>query len=353
MAGSGTPLDPWVVTTVNDVPGTKLRLTQRVSYVNGAEFVKMLLSVQQVQGTQPEKVSLFHAADLESMGGSTCGYFNHMCGAVGGYYFTPSDVKVYQLFVPHEVTLPADVSHQEGRFEEIWDAIGDAAAPGPGFNNICQIDQPLDAGIGLQWNLTVPIDGAVTVGDTMFFSPHTNLAGSFSDVRYGTFYYDPAYYLATNNIASGYSDTTFRPMNNTTRGQLTKLVVLAEGWKLYTPPKPTFSDVPADHPFYVYIETAVQHRAINGYDDLTFHPFADITRGQLAKVITLAEGLSPYFPPTPTFSDVPADNNFYPYIEAVYLQGIITGYNDGTFRPFNPATRGQISKIVYLAVTPP
>jgi hypothetical protein len=29
----------------------------------------------------------------------------------------------------------------------------------------------------------------------------------------------------------------------------------------------------------------------------------------------------------------------------------VSGYADGTFRPYNDATRGQISKIVYLAVT--
>jgi hypothetical protein len=31
----------------------------------------------------------------------------------------------------------------------------------------------------------------------------------------------------------------------------------------------------------------------------------------------------------------------------------ISGYSDGTFRPGNNATRGQISKIVYLAITSP
>jgi hypothetical protein len=30
---------------------------------------------------------------------------------------------------------------------------------------------------------------------------------------------------------------------------------------------------------------------------------------------------------------------------------IVSGYPDGTFRPYNYATRGQIAKIVYGAVT--
>ena len=46
-------------------------------------------------------------------------------------------------------------------------------------------------------------------------------------------------------------------------------------------------------------------------------------------------------------------DTFYSYIETAYNHGIISGYADGTFRPGNNATRGQISKIVYNSVTTP
>jgi hypothetical protein len=58
-------------------------------------------------------------------------------------------------------------------------------------------------------------------------------------------------------------------------------------------------------------------------------------------------------PPTPTFSDVPPGSTFYRYVETAVAHGIIEGYDDGTFRPGNSATRGQIAKIVYNAVTSP
>lgn len=51
------------------------------------------------------------------------------------------------------------------------------------------------------------------------------------------------------------------------------------------------------------------------------------------------------------FSDVPAGNSFHSYIETAYRHGIINGYTDGTFRPQSLATRGQIAKIVGLALT--
>jgi len=38
-------------------------------------------------------------------------------------------------------------------------------------------------------------------------------------------------------------------------------------------------------------------------------------------------------------------------VETAVCHGVVTGYADHTFRPANPATRGQIAKIVYLSAT--
>jgi hypothetical protein len=46
-------------------------------------------------------------------------------------------------------------------------------------------------------------------------------------------------------------------------------------------------------------------------------------------------------------------STFYDWIETAYNHAIISGYADGTFRPTNPATRGQICKIVYNAIAAP
>jgi nitrogen fixation protein len=181
----------------------------------------------------------------------------------------------------------------------------------------------------------------------------TPCAINFSDVLPTDYFYVPVRYLFCAGAISGYSDGTFRPYANTTRGQLTKIVVLAEGWTLYTPPTPTFSDVPTTHTFYQYIETAYSRGIIAGYADGTFRPGNNVTRGQLAKIIVLAEGWTLICPPVPSFTDVPIGDPFYCYIETARQRGIISGYSDGTFRPGNSATRGQISKIVYEAITAP
>ena len=59
------------------------------------------------------------------------------------------------------------------------------------------------------------------------------------------YFYEAVRYLYCRGVISGYADNTFRPYNNTTRGQLTKIVVLGFGMPIYSPPTPTFRDVPA------------------------------------------------------------------------------------------------------------
>jgi hypothetical protein len=159
-------------------------------------------------------------------------------------------------------------------------------------------------------------------------------------------------YLYTHGFVSGYADGTFRPFNSSTRGQLCKIVVLAEGWQIDCPTQ-HFSDVSSSHPFFCYIETAYGHGIVSGYADGTFRPGNDVTRGQLCKIIVLAEEWSVDPSGGPHFSDVPVGSTFYDYVETAYNRAIISGYADGTFRPGNNAARGQICKIVYNAITSP
>ncbi len=201
----------------------------------------------------------------------------------------------------------------------------------------------------------------------------TPCAIRFSDVTDpSAYYYTGVYYLACHGVISGYADGTFKPFNNTTRAQMTKIVTLGFNIALVPPPATgTFADVDASSVFYQLIETAAARGIVSGYtcggiDPQTghsepcdnghrpyFRPSDFVTRGQLAKIVVLGAGFALRNPPTPTFTDVARTNVFYPFIETAVCHGIISGYSDQTFRPNNYAFRGQIAKIVYLAVTNP
>ncbi len=187
---------------------------------------------------------------------------------------------------------------------------------------------------------------------------------NFTDVPTSNIYYQPIRYLYCRNIVSGYGNS-FLPANTTTRGQLSKIIVLARGWTQVCPSIAHFTDVPSSNVFYCFVETAYARSLISGYTcggpgepcDSGNRPYFrsndEVSRGQLSKIIVTAMGWMQVCPSTGHFTDVLANNVFYCSIETALVHSIISGYGDNTFHPGDSATRGQISKIVYQAVTNP
>jgi hypothetical protein len=197
---------------------------------------------------------------------------------------------------------------------------------------------------------TATVTPTPTTGVTNTSTP---CATGFSDVHPSDYFYDAVSYLSCQGVISGYSDGSFRPFSNATRGQLAKIVVLAERWPINITGGPHFNDVPTANPFYPFIETAFHAGIISGYADGTFRWGNNVTRAQLAKIVVGARGWPIDTQGGPHFTDVAVAHPFYTFVETAYHHGVISGYADGTFQPGNNATRGQISKIIYSAITRP
>ncbi len=89
-----------------------------------------------------------------------------------------------------------------------------------------------------------------------------------------------------------------------------------------------FSDVDPYNPFRVYILCLYCRGLISGYPDGTFRPYNHVTRSQVAKIVANSAGFNE--PPTgQTFEDVPPTNSFYPFIERLAGRGHINGYPCG------------------------
>jgi hypothetical protein len=175
--------------------------------------------------------------------------------------------------------------------------------------------------------------------------------------------------LACQGILGGYDDGTFKPDNPITRGQIAKVVSNAAGYS-DTPTGQTYEDVPTDSTFYVWIERLSSRGHMGGYEcgregepcnapnnRPYFRPFGNATRGQLAKIVANAAGVTGA-PTGQLYTDVADDHPFYVWIMRLTELGVMGGYECGGegepcdnenrpyFRPFNNVTRGQASKIV-------
>jgi len=190
----------------------------------------------------------------------------------------------------------------------------------------------------------------------------------FVDVPVGHTFYGSIKCLACRGIVSGYSDGTFRPNNQVTRGQLAKMVSNAAGFNEPVSGQ-TFADVPPSHTFYAWIERLTIRGYMSGYvcggpgepcinNMPYFRPFANATRGQTSKIVSNTAGFTEVHT-SQTFQDVPPTHTFYQEIERLASRGVMGGYpcggpgepciapqNRPYFRPGNDVTRGQSAKIV-------
>jgi hypothetical protein len=202
--------------------------------------------------------------------------------------------------------------------------------------------------------------------------PCTTCTLTFNDVPPENTFYPFVRCLACQGLVNGYPDGTFHPNNYVTRGQLSKIVSNAAAFNDAIPEtQQTFTDVPSNNTFYLWIERMVAHGVINGYPcgstgepcDGQNRPYfrwgANATRGQISKIVSEARGFNEQIPSTQqSYADVPANNPFWLWIERLNVHSVMSGYPcgstgepcDGQNRPYfrwgANATRGQTSKIV-------
>ncbi|WP_340021350.1 S-layer homology domain-containing protein [Paenibacillus sp. FSL K6-1096] len=89
--------------------------------------------------------------------------------------------------------------------------------------------------------------------------------------------------------------------------------------------------------------------AINGVNESTFNPNADITRAEFAAIIVRGLGLR-LEEGAAKFADVPADSWYAAAVETASREGLINGFEDGTFRPDARITREQAMNIIAKAM---
>ncbi len=102
------------------------------------------------------------------------------------------------------------------------------------------------------------------------------------------------------------------------------------------------------------IEVITALGIMNGNSATTFNPTGNLSRGAAAKIICnmlLTPEVANVISKSPTkFSDVPESNTYSGYVAWCEDRGIISGYADGTFKPFNTLSGNAFLKMLLGAL---
>lgn len=181
---------------------------------------------------------------------------------------------------------------------------------------------------------------------TLLFSQTIHAhAQTYRDVPVSHPFYHDIELLVNQKIID--SRTQFGLYDQVTRAEVAEM--MARALQLDGEKQTTpFRDVSRNHPRSGYITKAVEAGIISGYSDGTFRPNEKVTRGQMA--LFLARTFQLEQMATTKFKDVGPSMSAYKAIQQIVAARITTGYSDGTFRPNATLQRGQIAAFTARAI---
>lgn len=149
------------------------------------------------------------------------------------------------------------------------------------------------------------------------------------------------------NVLNGYGDNTFRPERYVSRSEFSKMIVLALNFNVYDDDL-KFNDSDEIQDWAIqFISTACKNGILKGYDDGSFKPNKTMTRSELAVALGRVLNEDSDYEELQYYDadDIPGWAK-----DAIIIctnKGILNGYEDNTIRPNNPVTRAEAAKMIY------
>ena len=279
-------------------------------------------------------------------------------GPDGALWFTEMNGNQVGRLVPDPSTIPALISfiqtltqlNPQDQNSLIVDL--NRAANSVGNQTCPQLDTFInDVNAMLQGGrLNASIAAELITGATAVETSRGCFLAPFADVSATDAFLPAIDLLRDYAITSGCSASPpmYCPGDNITRGQMAVFVVrsVMGGDNFTYNSAPYFTDVPATHPFFKWIQEMRDLGITSGCGPTTYCPDDPVTRGQVAAfIIRDRYGAAAQFqvPPTPFFTDVPAGNAYFQWVQKMKQLGITSGCGPSTYCPDDPVTRGQMA----------
>jgi len=137
------------------------------------------------------------------------------------------------------------------------------------------------------------------------------------------------------------------PNDNITRAEFVKMLVAAGNIQLEETTQ-VFPDVKPEDWFYSYVNTAYKMNLVIGDTAGNFNPDEKITRQDMAVILYRLIGNNVVSGSLSVFTDGEKISS-YAKSAVAHLNdiGAINGMGDGTFAPFNNATRAQAAQMIF------
>ena len=166
----------------------------------------------------------------------------------------------------------------------------------------------------------------------------------FEDVPSTYWAYSYIMDLYDAGIVNGASATMFYPENNVTRAEFTKMAVVLFGLDSKST-ESQFTDVPANEWYAKYVVAATEAGIVTGISETEFAPNDDVTREQMAAII--GRYLDITSKAAMKYTDSAAISDYaVPYVSGLTEKGLLTGEEDGTFRPAASAARSEAAALL-------
>jgi len=175
-------------------------------------------------------------------------------------------------------------------------------------------------------------------------------AASFADVSENHWAHSYITELTTSGIIS--KADNYRPSDKVTREEFVKLIIAATGGIDSDTQSQGFTDTDNTAWYYPYITAAHDRGIVTGNVDGSFGIGTTITRQDAAAMLYRAIENKNTHDKIMTFTDGGVVS-VYAAEAITYLanEGILSGYEDGSFRPFDNLTRAESAKIIYMLST--
>lgn len=195
---------------------------------------------------------------------------------------------------------------------------------------------------------------SATQGTMNDISPFEEENSGFQDLQGAEWAEGYIEYMNYAGIMTGDGNGSFRPNESITREEFAKALLTAlkiTGDDAAAKPM-TFSDVTADDWYYKTVEIACQTGIVNGIDETAFGVGLPITRQDAATMVTRARYAAKLaFKRMADIVEFADTEEIAGYARSAVTElqqaGVLSGYEDGSFKPQNSITRAETAKLLY------